>query len=91
MAAFSFYRYHRRYGTTKHTVMFTLIESLPIACDIWRSFPFNCIYNPVLYFQCHSCFKSILKMGTFQEYAEMHLILYEAYGNGAKVTEVTSA
>lgn len=30
-------------------------------------------------------------MGTFQEYAEMHLILYEAYGNGAKVTEVTSA
>jgi hypothetical protein len=28
---------------------------------------------------------------TFQEYAEMHLILDEACGNGAAVTEVTSA
>jgi hypothetical protein len=27
---------------------------------------------------------------TFQEYAEMHVILDEACGNGAAVTEVTS-
>jgi hypothetical protein len=72
-------------------VMFAVTVSWPctLAHNTTCSFTMNCTHSQMLFFQCHGGFVSLwMDNYTFQEHADIHVILYEPSGNGAETVRM---